>query len=590
MKKIVLVLLGFCNAISCLAQIATSNKSRAIQSPPAAPVIKGAVCQLPTKIWDKTFGGDVDEQLYDVINTKDGGYIMGGFTYSSQSGDKTQPTQGFYDYWIVKIDNSGNKVWDKRFGGDFFDFMRVIVPDKNGGYLLGGTSSSGISGDKTESLMGYSDYWIVKIDANGNKIWDKRFGGNGRDDLNTIAATSDGGYLLGGTTESDLSGDITESSRGIADYWVVKIDSLGNKLWDKRFGGAGIDVNKSVISTPDKGFLLGGYSDSDISGDRTESTRGNYDYWVVKIDSLGNKIWDKRFGGSGSDMLAMVIMTHDNRYILAGTSESPNDGDKTENSRGWSDYWVVKIDDMGNKLWDKRFGSFASDNLTSILATPDGSFLLCGDSNSGIAGDKTEQSNLTDFWVVKINSNGNKIFDKQLGGNNSDFGTIATLTTDGNFLLAGSSSSGISGDKSQASQGWTDYWAIKISICQSVTSFCESQTYTLAATNCAGTVTWSTGAVVNSIEVSNPGTYTATCTVNNETSSASNSIVIVSNTATLNGTAASGTSKAIDSITSTQTIPTGINATYQAGKSISLQGSFQAQTGSVFKAEIKGCE
>lgn len=590
-KKILHFLLGICCAINSFAQISTIKITKSIKTLPAAPVIKGAVCNPPAKIWDKTFGGDMDEQVYDVINTKDKGYILGGYSFSSQSGDKTQPTQGYYDYWIVKIDSLGIKVWDKRFGGTGFDYLRAVVTSKDGGYLLGGISASDISGDRTEALLGYNDYWVVKTDAYGNKLWDKRFGGNGMDMLYSITRSKDGGYLLGGASDSNISGDKSENSQGQFDYWAVKIDSVGNKIWDKRFGGSDYDFISSVISTNDGGYLLAGFSSSGISGDRTESPRGENDYWVVKIDSVGNKIWDKRFGGSAFDALIKVIQTNDNGYILAGTSKSPKDGDKTEDSRGWEDYWIVKIDYMGNKLWDKRFGSYASELLTSLVATPDGSFLLCGDSNSGIAGDKTEQNyDGTDFWIVKINSNGNKIFDKQFGGTNADYGPVATVTADGNFILAGTSASGISIDKSQGVMGTSDYWAIKISNCQTVTSFCGDYPYTLSATNCAGIVTWSTGAIVNSIEVSTPDTYTATCTINNETSEASNSIIIVSPSVNLSGDATSGSSKAVNTLTSTQTIPSGVNTNYQAGKSISLQGTFQAQTGSVFKAEIKGCE
>ena len=138
--------------------------------------------------------GTFDDELRSIVPSPDGGYLLGG---SSRLGI-SEERRGGRDYLVVKIDAAGNKCWDKTFGGIFYDELRSIVPSPDGGYLLGGDSDSDISGDKSEESRGGRDYWVVKIDASGNKRWDKTFGGGNDDGLYSIAPSADGGYLLGG--------------------------------------------------------------------------------------------------------------------------------------------------------------------------------------------------------------------------------------------------------------------------------------------------------------------------------------------------------------------------------------------------------
>ena len=211
-----------------------------------------------------------------------------------------------------------------------------------------GYSQSGISGDKTQTSQGSSDYWVIKIDANGNKLWDKTFGGSAHDYVQDAIVTEDQGYLLYGYSSSGQTGDKSEISRGSYDYWIVKIDANGNKLWDKSFGGLQPDYAASVTSTSEGGFLLLGESDSEVSGEKSQASKGSRDYWVVKIDANGNKIWDKVYGGIGDESAAKLVKAFGGGFILAGHSDSGITGDKSEISRGSADYWVVKIDADGN--------------------------------------------------------------------------------------------------------------------------------------------------------------------------------------------------------------------------------------------------
>ena len=173
-----------------------------------------AFSQIPIKQWDARFGGSADDFLFSLHQTSDGGYILGGYSESGISGDKTQDSRGSSDYWIVKTNANGDKQWDLRFGGNSVDQLTALQQTADGGYILGGFSYSGVSGDKSQSSRGQDDYWIVKTDANGVKQWDARFGGKLYEELHALQQTSDGGYILGGFSRSDISGDQTNASKG----------------------------------------------------------------------------------------------------------------------------------------------------------------------------------------------------------------------------------------------------------------------------------------------------------------------------------------------------------------------------------------
>jgi hypothetical protein len=418
---------------------------------------------MPTKLWDRTFGGSEIEYLTTTLQTRDGGYIIGGTSDSDISGDKTQSSQGTRDYWLVKIDANGDKEWDRTFGGSSFNALESLQQTSDGGYILGGTSDSGISGDKTQPSRGDKDYWLVKISATGTKQWDRTFGGSNYDYLGVVQQTSDGGYLLGGDSTSPLSGEKTQTGRGSFDYWVVKVDANGAKQWDQCFGGSGADHLYAMHQTRGGGYILGGYSDSGIGGDKTQSIKGGNDYWLVKLDANGTKEWDQSYGGSSDDNLKTMQQTREGGYILGGYSESGISGEKTQPSQGEGDYWLVKVDANGTKQWDQSYGGSRFDALTKLQQTSDGGYIMGGASASGISGDKTQPSRGdTDFWLVKTDAGGTKLWDQSLGGTGLDELLSLQQTSDGGYILAGQSDSGISGDKTQPSQGLYDYWVIKL--------------------------------------------------------------------------------------------------------------------------------
>ncbi|MEP7168760.1 MAG: T9SS type A sorting domain-containing protein [Bacteroidota bacterium] len=431
------------------------------------------------KQWDKRFGGTGNDELFSFQQTSDGGFILGGFSSSGINGDKTQNiwgSAGDRDYWIVKIDSLGNKQWDKDFGGIYYDYLTSLLQTADGGYILGGSSLSGISGDKTQANWDTicnpgctNDYWIVKIDSSGNTQWDKDFGGTSWDYLTSLIQTDDGGYLLGGYSKSGITGNKSQpnwDSTGISyDYWIIKIDSLGSKQWDKVFGGTSWDYLSSLQQTFEGGYILGGNSYSNISGDKTQplwdtctNCPAKVDYWIVKIDSLGNKQWDKDFGGSDLDYFSSLQQTADRGYILGGKSRSGISGDKTQsiwdtcsNCFFKGDFWIVKIDSLGNKQWDRDFGgTLDEDEFENITQTTDGGYLIAGSSYSPISGNKTE-NNLGEeqTWIVKTDSLGIIQWDKTIFTTGHDELGRAIQLNNGCYAVANSTYGGIGGYKTQ---------------------------------------------------------------------------------------------------------------------------------------------
>ncbi|MEO8149331.1 MAG: T9SS type A sorting domain-containing protein [Bacteroidia bacterium] len=370
------------------------------------------------KQWDKRFGGTSREFLFSFQQTKDGGFILGGWSDSGVGGDKTQSCYGSYDYWVVKINKFGIKEWDKRFGYANDDLLSSICETSDGGYLIAGNSASNAGGDKTENCKGIVDNWLVKIDSVGNKQWDKTIGGNADDDYPQVVQTKDKGYLIGCSSQSGISGDKTQACLGVYDFWIIKTDSLGNVLWDKVIGGTGDDRFWSLKETHDNCFLLGGTSDSPIGFDKSQPSQGYHDDWIVKIDSIGNKIWDRRFGGSYSDVINDLIITNDNCFLLGGSSGSGSSGDKTQPSFGNTDFWILKVDSNGNKVWDKTFGGSESEGSSEfgyVRQTNDSGYLISGASFSDSSGVKSENNlGFIQPWIVKIDSSGNVQWDKTL--------------------------------------------------------------------------------------------------------------------------------------------------------------------------------
>lgn len=419
--------------------------------------------QIPQRIWDVRLGGTESDYSTVLMHTSDGGYILGGTSSSNISGDKTQPSKGATDFWIIKLDSAGTKIWEKAVGGSGDEWLSSIVETSNGDIVCGGYSNSDISGDKTAPCRGGLDFWLIKLTQNGILVWDITLGGAADDWLRSIITTRDGGYLLGGWSNSPQSGDKSEPAKGGYDFWLIKISAQGVKHWDISLGGLQDDYLENIKQTTDGGFAIAGASSSELSFNKSQPSRGESDYWIIKTDSLGQKQWDRTLGGDSGDQLEGMQLTFDGGYILAGTSYSGISGDKTQASRGSNDFWAVKLDSSGSKQWDRRFGGAGEERLSSLIASCDGTYLLGGWTHSNVSGDQTQTPRgNADQWLVRVSSDGSKIWDARFGGNEDDHLNAMVMSPDEGIVVAGFSLSGVSGDKTQTQQGEGDYWLLRL--------------------------------------------------------------------------------------------------------------------------------
>jgi len=425
-------------------------------------IIFSIQAQDPSIIWQNTIGGSDADFITALEPTTDGGFIIGGTSSSNISGDKTENSNGALDIWLVKTDQNGDIVWQNTIGGAGDDFLISVKQTSDGGYIVGASSDSNISGDKTENSRGGLDYWILKLDGTGAITWQKTYGG-GQPEFDTyVVETNDGGYFVAGYSDSNVSGDKTDPTNGQRDYWALKLDSTGAIVWQNSIGGSLVDRTQAAFQTADGGFIIGGFSFSGISGDKTETNRGVSDNWIVKLDASGNIIWDKTLGGNDSDVLRDMIQTADGGYLVGGYSRSNISGDKTENSQGDFDYWVLKLNSSGNLIWQNTIGGAGIDYVRDLKQLADGSYMIAGWSNSNISGDKTENSNGGyDYWLVSLDSSGTITGQNSIGGAGDESATYIIELADGNFVMAATSDSNISGDKADNSEGLDDYWIFK---------------------------------------------------------------------------------------------------------------------------------
>lgn len=429
--------------------------------------------QAPNIQWQKVFGGTGNERLNKIIPTPDGGYVLCGESESGISGDKTETNYGQSDYWIIKTDSSGNIQWQKDFGGNNNESRPTIIETSDGGFLVGGDSKSNISGNKAEDTHGYDDFWVIKLDINGTIEWQNTIGADFSEILSAIIQTPDGGYLLAGSSVSDNSGDKTENNVGFAfglpyytyfDYWVVKLDAQGNILWDNTIGSKLTDGVTVAINASDGGYLIGGYTYCDASGDQNGECFGDVDAWLIKLDTDGSILWQKKYGGTQLDELDSALSTSDGGYLLGLVSKSNASGNKSENCRGEQDFWIVKIDAQGNIVWDKTLGGIGGEYLEGLSEDNQQNFYVTGVSNSNTSGEKTENSRGGyDYWVVKLNPTGSVVWDKTIGGTENEINADHCYNIiDDSLTIAGTSLSSNSGDKSEISRGLADYWLIKL--------------------------------------------------------------------------------------------------------------------------------
>lgn len=409
---------------------------------------------IPQINFVKTFGGSLNESARSIIKTTDDGYAILGFT-QSMDGDIIDKSDTSFDYYLLKFDANDNLQWSKTYGGANIDQGSKIIQTLDGGFALIGSSSS--SDGDVSTNEGFNDLWLVKLDISGNISWEKSYGFPGDDLGFSIIQLADGRFFVSGVLDVSGSGG-AGNDRALhagGDYWGLKLDNNGNKIWRRYFGGSFTDAAFDVAATDDGGFILIGSSDSD-DVDITNN-KGGYDFWIVKIDTNGNIVWEKSFGGSQIDEARSITKTTDGNYLIVGDSRS-ND-QEISNSKGAADMWLIKISNSGMIIWEKSFGGSSFDVARNISPTADGGFLLSGSSRSQ-DGDVEINKGQNDVWLVKINNSGVLEWQKTVGGSEIDFAYDAVELNNGTIIIAGESNSN-DGDIIE-NKGFTDILITKI--------------------------------------------------------------------------------------------------------------------------------
>jgi len=357
-------------------------------------------------IWNMTFGGSNNDVARSILQTSDGGYIIAGWTNSVGTGQS--------DFWLVKTDASGAMMWNKTYGGAGKDEAYSVQPTSDGGYIIAGNTES--------FTAGLTDFWLVKTYADGAIQWSKAYGGLESESGYSVRQTRDGGYVIAGYTDT--------FGAGSSDFWLVKTDSGGSLQWNKTYGGTGLDLSFSVFQTIDGGYI--------IAGETTSLGAGNSDFWLVKTDSMGTAQWSKTYGGTNYDTARSVLQTTDGEYVVAGWTNSYG--------AGGSDFWLIKTDGLENQLWSQTYGDTFDEEAYSVQQTLDGGYVVAGATTSyGLGG--------WDFWWVKTDAIGVMRWNQANGGSADEKAYAIHHTSDGGYILAGSTAS--------YGAGLADFWVTK---------------------------------------------------------------------------------------------------------------------------------
>lgn len=481
--------------------------------------------QTPSIVWQKSFGGSLYDRAESIIQTTDGDFVVAGH---SQSNDY-QLTNNFgcFDSWILKINNTGTLIWKKSLGGSGCDYTKCVIETPDGGFLCVGESNS-TNGD-INNFYGQIDFWVIKLSENGIVEWKKNYGGDSNDEGISGCLTSDQNYIIAGSSESYISE--IETNQIYMDFWILKINPNGNVIWQKKYGGSGYEYLRKIKKTADGGYILTG--DTTSQNGNITGNNGGQDVWVVKIDENGNIEWQKNFGGTLDDYSKDIIEDSEGNFIVVGETYS-FDLDAVENhsNAGQRDYFVVKINNQGQKTWSRCYGGGENEYARSIVQSSSGEYVIIGESYSN-DGQPTNNHGSADFWLIKIKSDdGNMIWQKNFGGTGHDEPNAMVECFDNDFVIAGNAANPIGNGDVTQNYGDDDFWIVKVK-----------------NNECLKNLTLKEQIPFGNIEFD---------ALEN----------IISNSKIINSTS---------------------NIEYNAGKSIFLNPGFSTQTGSVFKAKIAGC-
>lgn len=448
--------------------------------------------------WQKDIPSETQDFLSGMTATIDRQILLFGSSINQKSAPASTAstaTNKGYDYHVLKLDQQGNKVWDKYFGGTRHDYLVSAVATQEGGFLLAGTSFSNQSADKKDNNTGGSDVWLVRLDENGEELWQQTLGTKSNDEASSVVQSSDQGFFVAGNITLRQAQGV--NGFGSKDVFVSKIDKDGKLLLTSIVGGKGLDEVQEILPAKDGGAVVLIYSTSgktdpiiSSAGNSEDSTNGAVptgqvnpnkghenaginiltysldsknpaavqfhaksedgfgagDYWIVKLDKNGNVEWQKTYGGSADDRPKNIALT-DKGYLIAGESRSNSSGNKQENTKEGTDLWLISIDELGNEIWQKSY-SFGNRDVAMSLDvirktdknnfSHDNGFLIGGYTQA----EERIETDDEKFWMLYINTEGKEEWRKHVEGKSNkkeERLVSARLQTDGTYLLAGTS-------------------------------------------------------------------------------------------------------------------------------------------------------
>jgi len=445
----------------------------------------GITQTAPPISWQRPSGGSGEDNICGAFLCSDGSLLMYGQS-GSTDGDVIG-NHGVWDGWVVKLDVSGNKLWQKCYGGTNYDGIFDVKETSDHGFIMVGHTASD-DGDVTGHIS-QTDGRILRTDNNGNIIWSKCLGGSGADVFNRVSICNDNGFIVCGRTTSSDAG--FGNSKGLTDGWLIKFDASGNVQWQKNYGGSNDEYIMDIMQASDNNFVFCGFSKSsngDLAGNY-----GNDDTWFGKVNAEnGNLFWSYQYGGSGTDAVYTLCRPADSSGILiaSGTTTSPNDYNITGNHGGY-DGLLISINETNGILTEaKCFGGNKDDYFWSIKPTFDKGYIISGTAYSK-NGDVSYNADINygQAWVVKLNNSRAIDWEKTYGGPKGEDGYAAFETVEGGYFIAadtygnGGDVSGYHGTLQR------DYWAVRLSPCFQPPL--SSATITASGPACGGTVTLS---------------------------------------------------------------------------------------------------
>jgi hypothetical protein len=336
------------------------------------------------KQWRKNYGGGEYDNFGQVIQTSDGGYAVCGRTQSY--------THGSWDFLVYRLDAAGQKLWRKNYGGADDDRGRRIVQTADGGFAVSGTSHTYTNGDQ--------DLLVYRLDASGNKLWRKNYGGIQHEGGGYINTTSDGGFILCGSTYTYTNGD--------SDCLIYRLNAAGQKLWRRNYGGVNSDYGTVARETADGGFILAGYSNTYSTMSALDLVPAQYDCILYRLDDTGHKQWRRTYGGLQGDYCWDIRQTADRGFVFLGYTYC--------DTNGGADLLVARVDSSGHKMWRKNFGGAEYDHGYMMDATTDGGFILFGDGES-----YNQTGSDYDLLVYRLDPWGHKQWRKNYGGDEGEY-------------------------------------------------------------------------------------------------------------------------------------------------------------------------